>query len=188
MKINTMELHTLDNLFQLRERELRALIGNLQLEMVRDDKRFEATIGNIKEQILLTPATIGEASIHGNRQEARQVRPNYQMMWGGQQDINIVTVNFSVSGSDELFEYRASGSQLTVTSVYTPDYGSISIDIEVPVLDKAQALAKANEEIKTTRTLIEQNNPVVQAWSQRMSQQIESMATQKRKELMDFYS
>ncbi len=55
-------------------------------------------------------------------------------------------------------------------------------------LDKAQAFAEAEKELEATRQLIAQNNFDIERWSQYMSEQIESMAAQKRKELLDLYS
>jgi hypothetical protein len=183
-----MQLHTLDNLFQARERELKELIGNLQIDEVREDKRFKAKVAEIKAQVLLKPVTIGQPKIEGNRQETRKVPPNYQMMWGGQQAVNIVTVSFPITGSSDLFEYRASGASLTMSNIYAPEYNSITLDIEVPALDKAQVLATANKELETTRSLILQNNPIAEVWSERIDQKTDTMAAEKRKELMDFYS
>jgi hypothetical protein len=186
--LHTMQLHVLDVLFQQREKEVKQLIGNLQINEVKDDKTFEKTVNRIKAQTALTPVTIGEPKIEGNRQETRQVGPNYQQLWGGERAVNIVTVSFPVTGSHELFEYRASGGSLTMRNIYTPDYNSISMEIQVAALDKAQVLAQANDEISTTKELIAQNNPQAEAWTSRISAQIDSLAAQKRKELIDFYS
>lgn len=185
---HTMQISVLDNLFQHRERQVRDAIGNLSINDVKQDSKFQATVNRIKSQAILSPATIGEPVIEANRQEIRKVSPNYQMMFGGEQAIQIVTVRFPVTGSRELFEYRANGGSLTIANIYTPDYDSISLDVEVPVLDKEQVLAVATREISTTRALIAQNNPQAEAWSQRISIQIDSMTDAKRRELLNFYN
>jgi hypothetical protein len=49
-------------------------------------------------------------------------------------------------------------------------------------------LSLAAGEMSTTRELISQNNPAAEAWAQQVSVQIDSLAAQKRQELMAFYS
>ena len=102
--------------------------------------------------------------------------------------MQIVTVSFPVTGSHELFHYRANGGSFTLRDIHTPSYNEISMDIEMQTLDKAQAFAEAEKELEATRQLIAQNNFDIERWSQYMSEQIESMAAQKRKELLDLYS
>ncbi|MBS1780448.1 MAG: hypothetical protein JST70_14045 [Bacteroidetes bacterium] len=185
---HTMQISVLDNLFQQREKEIKHAIGNLSINDVKEDGHFHASINRIKSRAILTPVTIGDPVIKNNRQEMRQVPSNYQMIFGGERAVNIVTVEFPVTGSHELFEYRANGGSLTLSNVYTPDYNSISMDIEVPALDKVQVMAAASKEINTTRELIAQNNPHAEAWSQQIGNKIDAIASAKRKELLDFYN
>jgi hypothetical protein len=44
MQIHTTRLPSLDALFQDKERQLKQLIGDLQIDDVRDQKEFEATV------------------------------------------------------------------------------------------------------------------------------------------------
>ena len=177
-----MDLHVLDFLLQDRERQLKQLIGNLTINEVKDDKNFEGTVRRIKSQIALTQATIGEPKITGNREVPKP------LMFGRMGTTNAVTVSFPITGSKELFEYRANGGSFTLTSLYTPDYNGITIEVEADTLDKGQVLAAAEKEIAATRTLIAQNNPQVEAWTARISTQVDSMAAQKKQELAALYS
>ncbi|MEO7044793.1 MAG: hypothetical protein ABI091_05760, partial [Ferruginibacter sp.] len=75
--ISTMQLSSLSGLFAEREKELKQLIANLQINEVKDDNKFTATIKRIKQQLLLTPVSIGEPRITGNQAKTQQVPPNY---------------------------------------------------------------------------------------------------------------
>lgn len=186
--ISTMQLSILDNLFIEKERELKRIIGDLQLIQVKSDSAFDATLNRIKNSILLSPVIIGEPKITGNRQITKQVPPNYQNMWGGPQNRNVISISFPFTGSEELFNHRAGGQSLAMNRIYLPSYRSIDIEVELKDLDKSAALSMATAEIATTRELINQNNPVVENWSIKMIPIIEQMAANKRKELIDFYS
>jgi hypothetical protein len=186
--ISTMQLNTLDTLFQEKERELKNTIGNLQLNEVKTDAATDVTISRIKRDILLTPVTIGEPKITGNNQITKEVPAHYQNMWGGSQNINVITVSFSFTGSEELFNYRTSGESLSMSSIYLPSYNSIVVEVQLKELSKVEALTMAKSEMRTTFELIKQNNPTVKNWSLKMTDSIEQMVSQKRKELVDFYS
>ena len=185
--ISTMQLQVLSNLFMEKEKELKQAVGDLQLNDVKEDSNFKKTVQQIKKQILLQPVTIGEPKITGNQQTTRQVPPNYQNLWGGAQNINVITVEFPCAGSEELFSYRT-GESLTIARVYQPSYKSISVEVQLLELNKEQALTKAREEMTTTFELIKQNNPVIERWSAQMEPQVEAALEKKRKELFDFYS
>lgn len=184
-----MQLTSLSNLFTDKQNLLKQTIGNLPLNAIKDDARFKATIARIKTDILLSPVTIGEPKIKSNRQETKKVSPNYQQMWGGQQTVNIITVEFPYTGSSELFKYRGSGGSLILDYIYLPSgSASIYIDIELEALNKEVALTAASKEIANTINLININNPQVESWSATQSVLIEQMAEQKRKELIELYS
>ena len=183
-----MQLSSLSGLFVDRERELKQLIANLQINEVKDDNKFTATINRIKQQLLLTPVSIGEPKITGNQAKTQQVPPNYQNMWGGQRTMNVITVEFPFTGSAELFNYRSNGGSLSMHNIYLPSYNSISLDVQLAELNKEKALAKAKEEMATTLEVINQNNPDAERWSATQSVLIEQMADKKRKELLAFYS
>lgn len=183
-----MQLHSLDGLFAEKERELKETIGNLQIGEVKDDNKFTATVKRIKQQILLTPVTIGEPKITGNEQTTRQVPYEHQGMLGPTQSINIITVEFSYTGSRELFDYRSGSGSLTMRRIYEPSYNTIPVEVELKELDKATALSNAKDEMATTLQLIKLNNPDVERWAATQSVLIEQMADKKRKELLDFYS
>jgi hypothetical protein len=116
------------------------------------------------------------------------VLPNYQHLLGSVRTINIVTVRVPVIGSHELLEYRVTGEPLSMASISTPNGGSISMELQVPALDKEQVLTQAMRELQATKALIALNNPQAEARSRRTGAQIDKLAAQKRKELMAFYN
>lgn len=186
--ISTMQLHTLDILFMEKNRELKDTIGNLQINEVKTDAAFNATVSRIKRNILLTPVTIGEPKITGNNQITKQVPANYQNFLGGTQNMHVITVSFPCTGSEELFNYRINGGSLPMKNIYLPSYKSISIEVQLKELDKAAALSMAKSEMATTIELISQNNSPAEQWSATTAVLIQQMAEKKRQELIDFYS
>lgn len=183
---SSMQLSSISNLFVERERELNSIIGNLQFDDVKTDPAINLTIKQIENKLLLQPVTIGDPKIAEHRTEVRNVPANYLNPIGGPQNFTIVIVDFPYTGSWELFEYRGGGS-LTVNTIYSPTGNRISIEVRVSKLDKAEALAQANNEIRTTRELIEMNNPEIVKWSKGMQIRIKGAIESKAKELKEFY-
>ncbi|MGI8636062.1 MAG: hypothetical protein ACR2KZ_11740, partial [Segetibacter sp.] len=87
--------------------------------------------------------------------------PNYNNLWGGPQTIQVITVEFPYTGSEELFNYRT-GESLSMGHIYEPSYRAISVEVQLPQLNKEQALSKAKQEMSITFELIRQNNPNIQ--------------------------
>lgn len=174
----SMDASVLDNLFIEKKKTLKRMIGNLQIDNVKSDTRFASTVNSIKQAVLLKPVTIGEPRITGNHQKERQVSAHYQNMWGGSQMVNVITVEFSYTGSSELFSYRVSNQSLTVDRIYNPFYNTI--EVKVSQLDKNQALSEAKNKLATTKQLIQQNNSVVEQWSANMENRIQTLAEEKR--------
>jgi len=183
-----MQLSTITNLFIDREKEIKLSINNLQLSEVKTEQSFSSIVHSLKDRFLLTPASIGDARIKDHRQESRHVPIEHQMFYGRTPNFFVVTVQFSVTGSEEVFCYRSNGGSLPITAVHTPEYGALTIEIELQELDKQKVLAEAENEIRTTREIILQNNPTVEAWSARAEVMIDELASQKRKELLEFYN
>jgi hypothetical protein len=186
--ISTVQLSTLDNLFLSKENEVKDTIANLTVNEVKEDARFTATVQRIKDQTKLTPVVIGEPKITDNNTITRNVAPNFQDMWGGQRKFEVVTVEFPFTGSEELFNFRASGIALTMGSVYLPSYNTISIDVQLQQLNKDVALNSANSEIALTKELIKQNNPFAEQWNNKINATIDTLAEQRRKQLLELYS
>lgn len=184
--LSSMDLSSISNLFHKKERELNAIIGNLQLEDIKSDPALSSTINRVERSLLLEPVAIGDPRITGHRTEQRNYPPHYNSFFGGLQNITLITVEFPCTGSSELFEYRGSG-QLTVGSVYVPSGNQISVEVQVSKVDKAEALAKANDEIRITKELIRMNNSEIVNWSESMKTKIKSEIESKRIELKALY-
>ncbi len=136
----------------------------------------------------MTPVTFEEPKITTHYQETRQVSPNYQQMWGGSQNVNIVTVEFPFEGSEELFQYMASGVPLTMGRFYQPSGNRVSIEVTITALDKTAVIAAAKEKMSATFDLINANNTHAKQWSASKDAAIDDLLIKKRKELNDFYS
>lgn len=188
MKLSTMQLTAIANLFNEKEKQLSEYIGNLSLDDVKEESRFKKSIADIKEYILLKSVEIGEPKITNNRQITRPVPENQQIFYGKEIQRQAITVSYPYSGSDEVFQFRSLEGAFPIASIYTPSYNTIDVEVELQSLDKTEALNKANEEMKTTFLLIEKNNPAIESWSNNMAHRIEELADQKRKELLEFYS
>ncbi|MCL4817477.1 MAG: hypothetical protein KJZ56_12660 [Flavobacteriales bacterium] len=190
--ISPMSLPINSTLFSNKQKELNQLVGNLTLNEVKNDEQFTRTIKRIKEAILLKPVTFQEPKITGNYQIEKTVQPNYQDMWGGQRQVNVITVEFKFEGSFDLFGYSPNGLSFGSSSnmrVFQPDYGNvISVDIELQTLDKIAALNSANAQMEMTFGVINGNNTQAQQWSTSIEPTIESLLATKRKELLEFYS
>lgn len=184
--ISSTQLGSITNLFYERERDLNRIIGNLQFDEVKTDVALNSTIKQIERRLLLEPVSIGEPKIVGNRTEQRQFGPNYINPFGGPQNVIIITVEFTCTGSKELFEYRGGGS-LTIDTIYSPSGGQISVEVIVSKMDKAEALAQANDKIRTTKELIKMNNSEIENWSRTMAVKIKSAVESKKIELESLY-
>jgi hypothetical protein len=186
--LTNMQLSIIDNLFIDKNKELTSLVGNLQITDVKEDQPFLVNTKRIKNQILLTPVTFEEPKITTHYQTTREVPPNYQQMWGGTQNINIVTVEFCFEGSEELFEYMPNGVGLTMGRFYQPSGNRVIVEVTVTTLDKAAVIAAAKEKMSATFDLINANNAQAKQWTASKEPVIDTLMAQKRKELNDFYS
>jgi hypothetical protein len=89
--------------------------------------------------------------------------------------VNVITIEFKFDGSPELFMYVPANISINGTQVYQPDYGNtITLDLELPSLDKTIALNSARDQMKTTFDIIQWNNSPAQQWSTSMEPIIES--------------
>ena len=116
------------------------------------------------------------------------VPPHYQMPIGGQRSINIVTVGYPFTGSEEVFCYRGNGSSLAMASIFLPESNMIEVEVQLPSVTKDAAINAANRSMETTHALIAQNNPDVERWRAQMESKIDALTEQKRKEILDLFS
>jgi hypothetical protein len=188
--LSTFELRINSELFESKRRDLNQLVGNLKLNEVKEDAQFASTTQRIKDAILLRPVTFQEPKIADHSQIEKNFPPSYQNMFGGRRQVNVITVEFNFDGSPELFNYVPSSFSISGNSrVHQPDYGNtITVDVELPTLDKTLALNSAKDQMKTTFDIIQGNNSQAQQWSTSMEPTIESALATKRKELLDLYS
>lgn len=186
-----MQLKINSELFSSKHKELNNLIGNLTLNDVKKNTQFTRTTKRIKDAILLKPVTFREPKITGNYQMEKTVPPNYQNMWGGKRQINVITVEFQFDGSPELFNYSPNNISFGSSSnlrVYQPYGNSISVKIELQKLDKNAVLSSAKAQMEMTFGVINGNNTQAQQWSNSIEPTIDSMLAAKRKELIDLYN
>lgn len=179
-------------LFEAKKNELKQLVGNLKIDEVKDDERFKRTIQRIKGNILLKPVTFQEPKITGNSTDERIVSSNFQDMWGGKKQINVITIEFKFDGSSELFNYGPNGLSFGSSGnnrIYQPGYGnSIDVQIELQTLDKIIALDSAKAQMELTFSVITGNNEQAKQFNVSIEPIIEQMLIAKRKELIDLYS
>jgi hypothetical protein len=188
--LSTFELRINSELFESKRRELNHLVGNLKLNDVKEDADFDRTTKRIKNAIILKPVTFQEPKIADHSQIEKDFPPSYQNMFGGRRQVNMITVEFKFDGSPELFNYAPSSYSISGNSrVHQPDYGnSITVDVELPTLDKTLALNSAKDQMKTTFDIIQGNNNQVKQWTISMETTIETVLAAKRKELLDLYN
>ena len=182
-KIQTEQLGTLNDLLHNREKQVRQAIAHLSIREVKEERKFTETVTRLKEHLLLNPVTIEEPTIGSYSTIIRKKRGDtYERM------INLISVHFPFTGNKELFSYCADNISGEVFSIYTPDLGNvITIRIELERLDKANAVRQAKGELQTTEKFISQNNEQVKSWAKNAETTIESLAFQKRRELVDLY-
>jgi len=182
------QLPIISNLFIQKQKELTQIAGNLQIADVKEDRRFEATVNHLKQQLLLTPIVIGEPKISGHHQTRRNVPPNFQNLMGGVQDVFEITVEFPFSGSSELLGYMPSGIALPVGRIFQTFGNTIDIEVMLTKLDKVEALNTAKQDMSTTLAFVAANNMQAQQWAIKFEPIIINTLNQRRKELTDFYS
>jgi hypothetical protein len=185
------QLRNIYELYKAKDQQLDFLVGNLQTFDVQNDQIYDVTLARIRGQILLNEVTFGPLAITSNRQEQKTVPPNYNNLFGGQEIVQIVTVEYKFKGSSELFKYIPNGWQYSSndTTVYQPEgTDQICLEVEVPRLDKAEVISKADIMMKTTLSIITQINPQIRNWSDGKEIAIKMSLDQKRKELMALYS
>jgi hypothetical protein len=177
-------------LFEEKRKQLQQLVGNLQLKDVKEDAAFQTTTQRVKSQLQLTPISFEEPVIKTHRQEQKSHGATFDNPRPHQKTVDIVTVDFPFTGSTELFNYSPSGHSISSsdTKVYQPGYGrTITLEVEVPQLDREAVIAKAKGMMQTTFSLINQANPHAEQWSLQMDGQIEAALQEKRTELLNFY-
>lgn len=169
------QLPFLSNLFSEKQKQLQLAVDALQLEDVQTDEAFKVTTERIKREILLTPVEFGEpapikhASFDGNRR-------------------HIVRVNIPFTGSSEIFGYYPDNVGYTSNDIIIiPDDNGLSVEIPTVALNKEEVIQKANNEIQSTKAMIQQSNGVVERWHESTNIRIDNLLDYKRKELINFY-
>ncbi len=183
-----MQLRIIDNLFIEREKELKELIGNLQIENVNNDQAYNNTLDRIKRQILLNSVSFEEPKISGHYQETRQVQQSSHNLFGGAQQVFVITIDFSFSGSEELFDVYPNNTTVPMGRIYQPVGHNVSVEVTIPQLDKEKAISEAKSLMSTTFTIINANSTQAENWSKAKEPLIESMLQEQSKKLLDFYS
>ena len=187
--LTPMQLKPISYLFQAKDQNLKDILGNLKPNDVKDTN-LSNTLNRIKKDVLLTPVTFGDPKILDHSSEERQMQGNFQNPFPHCRQVITARVEFPFEGSSELFSYMPDGYAFggSSTRVYQPDYGTITIDVEVDQLDKDLMLSKARQQMDTTSSLIKQINPSAENWSKTKEPQIESALKSKKEELDSFYS
>lgn len=62
------DLPIIDHLFQAKDKDLKRLAGNLSVDSIKEDGRFEATVSSIKSQLKIDPIKFDEPKISTHHQ------------------------------------------------------------------------------------------------------------------------
>lgn len=184
-----MQLTVLDNLFLQREKALREAINLLTLNEVKEEFNLVETKKHIAKSILPNPVFIDKPRIVSDYSIERPGFPSPLNPLGRPQSVKIVVVEFPFIGSMELFDYSPNGGGLPIRNIYQPSSANtILIEIEMEQIDKVRTLAKAEEKMLTTRSLINRNNQQLSTWTAITTLKIEKMIEERRTELLKLYS
>jgi hypothetical protein len=172
--------------------QLDRLIANLKLRELENEEQYQFTFTSIKRAIILKPVQFQQPRIIDHEQVERQVQASYLNPFSHKQKVFIVTVEIKINedGSPELFEYTPNGYQVGgVTSVYQPNFNSITIDIEAPTLDNPNAIIEeANKKMELTYQFIRSNNATAERFNSTIEQTIESKLKAQKEKLQKLYS
>jgi hypothetical protein len=185
--VSTMQLHLLDQLFRQKSQQLRELAAGLQLEDAKDENRFLTIVENIKRQVLLIPVEIGEPTVLTHEEIIKNVGPSFQNPMPGKRIMYQITLTIPFTGSPELFNAKPEGVSLPIGRMYQPEGANLEVIVELPQLNREQALSGAQRELRDTRAVIEANKEPVTKWSAGMESTIEHTLANKRAEILSFY-
>ena len=179
-------LHFIFELFRSKDKMLKDLIDNLQINDVKEGRKFELTKERIKNKILLSPVSFKDPKIKRHHTEEKGVDP-YLNPLGGTRKVTIVEVEFPFVGSPELFEFRPDSVYVSDPTVYLPTGNFITVEVETEILDKANVMNLAQKNLALTISIINSLNGQIEDWSKRMESTIDETIDKKRKELIEFY-
>ena len=188
--IPVMRLTMIQHVFLQKEKDINQQVGNLQLNDVKEDAAFQRTTTRIKNDTLLKPVTFSNPEIKSHRQVEKRFSSSYEFPMPHTKNVCIVNVDFTFEGSSELFKYAPNGLSYgsSDTRMYQPGYGNvISLEVEIPQLDRDAAIAKANSMMATTFSIINQINPQAEQWSTAKEPIIDADLDKKRAEILNFY-
>ncbi len=187
MQTKVINLKPLSELYAERRETLYRTLDNLHYSQVDTDVKFDDLISSLTNHLTLTTVTIGEPKIVTHRAETKNEEPNFDNPFGEPRRNIIATVEFEFAGSRELFEYRGSGA-LRMGTIHTPGVRSITVEVTVLKLDKAEVIKKALDEMSITKELIRVNNEDAPRWNHIITEEVKTNLIKKRQELKDFYS
>ena len=173
-----------------RENNIKETINKLKLPDVKEDSTFDRTKQKVKNDFKLEEATIGDPKIVDYESIEKNFGRSYENPFGGRRTVNIITISFPITGSEELFALKPMNFTFSLSSnlrVYQPTGTTVTIEIESFDLNKDNALIEAQKEIQLTRNVVENNNNVIKQWNSSAESMIESLANAKRVELLDFF-
>lgn len=187
MKKHNRGMPLITDLFDKRKKSLRLEASNLQLEDVKEDKNFNATVEKFKKKYLFNPVKIEEPEIKRHQASIKKYPPNYENPMGGEREVYEIIIAFPFSGSPELFEVIPLEVKYPTGMVYAPVGSNITLDIiELNELNKDKAYTEAKNRISTTQAIIKENNIQAKRWNEEMVVQIEQLLNKQRKQIIDF--
>jgi len=181
-------LPLLQTLFESRRRALNAAIGQLHPEDFKTATAASTTAARLQSQFQLQPVVLGEPEIMRDEEIVVDLAPG-QSIFGLKSKAYLVDVEYPFTGSPELLGHAPTNVSFGGnTRVYKPGYGrSIPITVQVSRLERAVALAAAEEKMQATRSLIAANAAQANAWSAEVEREIADGLARRKNDLDALY-
>jgi hypothetical protein len=184
------QLKGLPELKQSRESKIRPLVNNLKFNDVNDENNFMRIVSGIKKEILLTPVKIEVGKFVDHSYSEKKIT-NRDMVYGSNnKDIYTHIISYKFSGDSEIFKYRIlNGFTISSTTVgfYQPVGNTITIDIDLHELNPTKAISEANNLMRDTFDLINDNNKEIETWNYHVEQEIDRLLSAKKEELIRIF-
>lgn len=184
------QLKGLPELKQSRESKIRPLVNNLKFKDVKDENDFIRIVSGIKKEILLTPVKIEVGKFVDHSYSEKKIT-NRDMVYGSNNN-NIYThiISYKFSGDSEIFKYRIlNGFTINNRTVgfYQPVGNTITIDMDLHELNPPKAISEANDLMRDTFNLINDNNKEIETWNYHVEQEIDMLLSAKKEELIRIF-
>ncbi len=99
-----------------RENNIKEAINKLKLHDVKEDSTFDRTKQKLKDDLKFEEATIGDPKIIDYESIEKNFGSSYENPFGGRRTVNIITISFPVTGSEELFSLKPMNFTFSLSS------------------------------------------------------------------------